>query len=112
MLFVQDYDVGETVITGTEVTKVKLGEIPEKSLEIYSKIEDIRKSSGGYRVSDMGPGLSFISAVEGTLQGYKKHQCFKLLGCFGNVVGLPVHLFCKLVIEGIEKAGWIKSFSI
>jgi len=57
-------DSGETVLTSSEVSKVTFGEIPEKSIEIYSKIEDIRKVSGGYRIIDSG--LNFISSFEGT----------------------------------------------
>lgn len=47
-----------------------------------------RNKAGGYAIQDIG--ASFIKEIH---------------GCFSNVIGLPVNLFCRMLIDLIIKSG-------
>jgi len=57
----------------------------------YSKLDAVLKCSGGYNLGENGG--TFMSKIE---------------GCYNNIIGIPLYGLCKLLLEKMKEAEWIK----
>ena len=75
-----------------EETKVKFSELTDDMIKSYASTSIPFDKAGGYGIQEFICG-SFIESIE---------------GCYYNVTGFPLNLFCKQLIKLIEETDWSK----